>query len=633
MRPIFYFRGDIGPVAQGVEHLTRAGHFEVSEAGLPVQVVKTHDVALQIDKDGPGAILRYREPHHFFRGIGWLLQFAREPAPWHVREEPAFRTVGAMFDVSRNAVLTVASVQRLLEYLALMGLNLCMLYTEDVYTVAEYPYFGHLRGAYTPDEWRAMDEYAAALGIELVPCIQTLAHLRCFLRWPASQELRDLRDILLVGEEATYAFLHRAITAASASVRSRRIHLGMDEAALLGRGRYLDRAGYRPGLTLMLEHLARVMRIVDEAGLRPMMWSDMWFQLGSATHRRDDPEAQLPPEIQRQMPRQMDYVYWDYYHTEPEWYEAVLRRQQSWGLPTVFAGGISMWGGFGVNYGRTFRTLAAGLTACRRCGVQEVLATVWGDDGNESHHFSTLLGFQWLAELAYRPHVSSDDLAARFRACTGANARDVEDLTYIDEIPGIAAGNPHGRTPAKALLWQDPLLGFLDAHVQGLPLREHFLWLEGRLGSHQSQNGPLGTIFAVPTALAHVLALKSDLGVRLKAAYDADDRPALTQLVEDDLPELRRRVLALRAAHRSQWYATYKAFGWEVLDMRYGTLLARLDSAVDRIQAYLDHRVARLEELEAPRLPFGPSAEGETWPAVNMWSQVVTAGHLAEFDT
>jgi hypothetical protein len=57
-----------------------------------------------------------------------------------------------MFDVSRNAVLSVKTIKQILRKMAFMGLNTVMLYTEDTYQVEGYPYFGYMRGAYTQDE-------------------------------------------------------------------------------------------------------------------------------------------------------------------------------------------------------------------------------------------------------------------------------------------------------------------------------------------------------------------------------------------------------------------------------------------------------------------------------------------------
>ena len=38
------------------------------------------------------------------------------------------------------------------------------------------------------------------LGIEMIPCIQTLAHLERALQWPVMAEYRDTDDVLLTGE-------------------------------------------------------------------------------------------------------------------------------------------------------------------------------------------------------------------------------------------------------------------------------------------------------------------------------------------------------------------------------------------------------------------------------------------------
>ena len=60
-----------------------------------------------------------------------------------------FDTFGVMIDMSRNAVMSVASLKRFLELLKKMGYNMVMLYTEDTYEVDGEPYFGYMRAAMT----------------------------------------------------------------------------------------------------------------------------------------------------------------------------------------------------------------------------------------------------------------------------------------------------------------------------------------------------------------------------------------------------------------------------------------------------------------------------------------------------
>ena len=98
-------------------------------------------------------------------------------------EQIPFRHFGTMIDCSRNAVMKPAAVERWIDLTASLGYDSVLLYTEDTYEVPEYPYFGYLRGRYTQDELREIDAYAESMGVELVPCIQTLAHLAQFLQW------------------------------------------------------------------------------------------------------------------------------------------------------------------------------------------------------------------------------------------------------------------------------------------------------------------------------------------------------------------------------------------------------------------------------------------------------------------
>lgn len=47
------------------------------------------------------------------------------------------------------------------------------------------------------------------------------------------------------------------------------------------------------------------------------------------------------------------------------------------------------------------------------------------------------------------------------------------------------------------------------------------------------------------------------------------------------MPNLTRRIGELRAAHREQWFKTYKPFGWEVLDIRHKCVLTYPDFCMD----------------------------------------------------
>ena len=99
------------------------------------------------------------------------------------KEINAFNRLGVMLDCSRMAVMNLPTLKKWIDIMADLGYNTLMLYTEDTYEVDNQPYFGYLRGRYSKEELREIDSYAFEKGIELIPAIQTLAHLNNIFRW------------------------------------------------------------------------------------------------------------------------------------------------------------------------------------------------------------------------------------------------------------------------------------------------------------------------------------------------------------------------------------------------------------------------------------------------------------------
>jgi hypothetical protein len=122
--------------------------------------------------------------------------------------------------------------------------------------------------------------------------------------------------------------------------------------------------------------------------------------------------------------------------------------------------------------------------------------------------------------------------------------------------------------------------------------------------------------FITLAALAEVLKDKADFGLRLTAAYKANDKTALAALAEE-CDALKNKVRALQEAHRGSFHFYNKPFGWELHDARYGGLASRFETAKMRILAYLDGEIAAIEELEAPRLALrgkaGEIGKSFTW--------------------
>jgi hexosaminidase len=602
-----HFEGELTELLPGIRALSHDLGFSEAEDGLTVQVGLTADAdELEVGLNQGKAYIYYGQKHQFFRGLGLLLQNCSSEDAFELREKQQFDTIGPMFDISRNAVLTVDSFKFMLNKMALMGLNTVMLYMEDTYEIEGEPYFGYMRGRYTHTELKMIDDYADQFGIEAFPSIQTLAHLEEFLKWQPVSEYRDTKGALLVGDDRTNQLIEKMIEAASAPFRSRKIHVGMDEAEELGRGKYLDRNGYRSRFDIMMDHLEKVLDYARRRGLKPMMWSDMFLKLASDNGSEYyDKETKIPEEMARRIPKDIDMVYWDYVHMEPTDYEKLIAKHRPLGNNLVFAGAIWIFNTFGVNYGLSLTASNTALQVCKKEGIREVYATMWGDDGNEGNPFSAMMGLQLYAEHAYS-EIEPDRkyLAERVKFCTGIEANAFLQLKDLDETPGSEPNNRKQSNPSKFLLYQDVLLGLFDKQIEGLQMAQHYAQVEQNIRSSRDKEAGLDYLFDVPEKLCGVLKLKSEIGIELKLAYDSKDIETLRRAGTEVLPAISVAVRELRDAHRRQWLRMFKPFGWEVLDIRYGGVINRLDTAMLRLLDYVEGRIDQIEELEQERLLY-----------------------------
>ncbi|MCC2248590.1 beta-N-acetylhexosaminidase [Virgibacillus sp. AGTR] len=597
-------KGATNNLLSAIKELQSDLNFELAEDGIPI-LIKQADKGLSVSlKNGQGEIV-YDKKAAFFRGLGLLLENYARSKTFHIEEDAQFETIGPMFDLSRNAVMKPERFEDMLRKLALMGFNSAMLYMEDVYEIESQPYFGYMRGRYSLDQLNQLDDYAHQFGIELIPCIQTLAHLEEFLKWSDASGLKDTRGVLLVESEATYTFVRDMIESVTKPFRSKRIHIGMDEAEELGRGVYLNKFGHKDRLELMTGHLNRVLEIVDENGLMPMMWSDMFMKLASKTgDAHYDLMTEIPDEIIEATPKNVTLMYWDYAHTKKEEYLAMMKKHKAFGRKPAFAGGIWVWNTFATNYGLSLGASDAALQACKQEGIQDVFVTLWGDDGYENNYFSAMLGLQLYAEHAYARTLDRSKLHDRVKFCTGIDAETYLLLNELDAIPGVDPNNKEQTNPSKFLLWQDVLLGLFDKHVEGLDLYSHYKALANKIRVSRDGNNALDYIFDVPEKLAELLSVKATIGVQLKAAYDRGDNKELKHIADQVLPEIIDKAEVLRLAHRKQWLHMHKPFGWEVIDIRYGGLKSRLETAIYRINEYVSGEIDFIDELEQKRLYY-----------------------------
>lgn len=587
---------------------------------------------LKVSKKGEQCTITCHEPAHYFRCLNHLIHHLDED--FDFEETGFFEKNGFMLDCSRNAVSTIDTVKKLIRIMAKLGLNQLLLYTEDTYEVPGLPYFGTYRGRYSQEEIRQLDDYAYQFGIELVPCIQTLAHLRNALKWPMGQELKDSADILLVGSEKVYDFIRQLLTSVKNCFRSENIHIGMDEAVMLGLGNYLHQNGYKKSSELLLEHTDHVLEICRELNLKPMMWSDMFISSNAdewyynIDENTDTTNWTKPAD-------DLALVYWDYYNTDRSVYRKMLRVHHEIAKKTVFAGGIWNWNGIAPNYGRAINCTIPALLECQAQNVQEVFATGWMDNGAETPIDAIYPGLVAFATLCFHSDLDENVLKQNFTDCVDAKWEDFELLDRFDSLFQGDGNNISADNPSKYLLYQDAMLGMFDYHIQGVDTKSYYKDLADKLDKCVEENTCYKTLFNFYKYFALVLSEKADLGIRLKEAYDKKDLSTLEELNTKVIPNILENLQLMHQFREELWMKDAKPFGYELMDIKLGGVSARLKACQRRIASYLSKEVDKLEELEQERLPYW-TVENK-YPhdmkielRENIWSRIVSGCDLVD---
>lgn len=504
------------------------------------------------------------------------------------------KMLGVMLDCSRNSVMKPDTVKYYAQILKKMGYNTLMLYTEDTYELESQPYFGHLRGRYSKAELKDMDAYCDSIGVELIPCIQTLAHLKQMFKWgTVYKNINDCDDILLIGEKETYVLIEEMFKTVTECFRTKKIHIGMDEAYRVGTGEYLNRNGVRDRFDVINEHLHKVCQIASKYRLEPMIWSDMFCKLaagqagGASQYEKVDASKILE---KASLPENVSLVYWDYYSTEYEHYVQMIERNKLFGRKVYFAGGAWTWLGFAPNNTFSIKATDVALSACVDNVVDGVFFTAWGDDGAECSAFAVLPALMFAAEKA-RGNTDMISIKAKFREIVGV---DFESFMLLDAFDTPGGKHIDGIATSKLLLYNDPFMGIRD-YLCSEEDNTYYEILAEKI-HNITEKGDFALLFESYEKFARVLAVKAALGIKTREAYLAKNIETLKNLITE-YDEIVERIKAFHKAYRKRWFSESKPHGFEIQDIRIGGVIQRVLSCKERLVEYINGEVDNIPEL------------------------------------
>ena len=512
-----------------------------------------------------------------------------------------FKYFGVMLDVSRNAVMTVETMKWYLPLLKKMGYNCVFLYSEDTYAVEGEPYFGYMRGRYTEAEMLEMDEFATSIGMEIIPCVQALAHVNGTLRWLHVNV--DTDDIMLVDDDRTYELIDHMFASLSKCFKTRKIHVGMDEAYMLGRGKHLDIHGYEPISSIMKRHLDRVCEIAKKHGYEDvMLWSDMYMRAFNNGNYYLTDYTKVPKDVIEAVPENVIPVYWDYYHKEERIYDIHFDAHKQMSKNTWFGGGTWSWGGFMPHNDYGMMTMLPGIRSAVKNKVKNAFITMWGDDGAECSKVAMLPSLFAISEFA-KGNEDMDLIKAKFKKSFGISFDDFMLLDALNDINGTSREYNAPVNPSKYMLFSDYFNGFLDVTVVGGE-GEKYRELAPKLWAVAKKTRKFGYLFKTAAALADALAVKFELGYKTRLAYQAGDKDELRRLAENDYKEAEKLIRAYLRVFEEQWFYENKPCGFDVQDIRLGATIQRTISCRRRLLDYVNGKIDSIPELDEELLPY-----------------------------
>ena len=548
------------------------------------KITETHFDGVSVSYDGKDAVIGFSTKAQQARCC-FLLAMHAKNGPFELTQKPRFDTVGPMLDMSRGKVMTVKAVKEYIDYIAALGMNMLMLYTEDMYEVEGYPRFGYLRGRYSLEELRQIDDYGYEMGVELIPCIQTFGHFEQYIKLKDANVPNENANVLLPGEPETYAFIEAELQAIRQAFRTDRIHLGMDETKGLGLGKYLKKHGLRPLGDIFREHLAKVLEISKKYFQKPIIWSDMFFE---GPDGRQYGLETVDQTVIDSTPKDVNLCFWNYYRDNFQWYDDQLTQHDRFPNEVSFGGGIWTWDGLAPNLTYTLNTMEPALQACLAHNVKTVIATLWVSGTNGADYHQALPGLTIFSEMCYLGE-----------SCTREDIyRASQTLCGVDEalfhgISDIYLGYKGATSLAKGFVYCDPLIDLMcfdvDYDAALVTLQKAYDIIDAHK-DYSHREFFLG--------LYRIAIGKAELLGKLRPAYKAGDRAFLERAAKVLIPGLLEQFDAFYEIFYKLWRKSYKGFGLEMYTHDFGGVMLRLKDVKGILEDYLEGATDGIEELE-----------------------------------
>lgn len=383
-------------------------------------------------------------------------EFSTELPNCEIYDEPAIKTRGYYFDVTRGKVPTLEYLTDIVDVLAEYKYNQLQLYVEHTYAFKNFSELWRDTDPLTREEILELDEYCKERHIELVPSLSTFGHLYMLLRTSKYKHLCEMPEELFEPYNLIDRMSHHTIDVSSdESIKvisemideyaelftSDKFNICCDETWDLGNYKTAELAKEVGKENLYVEYLLKLISYVKSKGLTPMCWADI---------------LKTTPELIDRLPKDVILLNWGY-NAEVE--DDFIKIASEKKYHQYVCPGVNGWNRFIHTYGTGFANINLMTSYAYKYGADAVLLTDWGDMGNINIFTLSIPLLMYQADIAWNQK--------SLKPITSA-----EQLKYMDMFTLLHMGDREGKI-GKLLLEAGGLSKFILKDIIG-----HFLLKE-----------------------------------------------------------------------------------------------------------------------------------------------------------
>ena len=309
-----------------------------------------------------------------------------------IRDWPSLRWRSFQDDMTRGP----SSRLETLEFEAALGaylkFNLMTYYMEYQFAFKKHPEIGPKDGSLTPEDLKALVEFAKPLGIDVLGNQQSFGHFGAILKHPRYAALREVPDVLCPVKEETYQLLDDMYSEVCPLLPLEFFNVCCDETWGLGTGPSKELAEKIGVGGVYVRHVRRIHDLLkDKYRKRMMMWGDIILQ---------------HPDHLKEIPKDTIMLTWGY-DARPSFEDQIIPFARS-GYQFFVCPGVSNWSRILPDFGVATANIRNFVRDGAKHGAIGMLNTDWEDDG-EAINAVKWHADAWAAESAWNASATTPE--------------------------------------------------------------------------------------------------------------------------------------------------------------------------------------------------------------------------------